>query len=69
MAHGKLAVRPDFRYRALHVLMLPMVPVGENEFVVWDLVERRGARLRYEGAGASVHLLDVSAIDLAPKAH
>lgn len=29
-----------------HAVIMPLVPVGDGEFAVWDLVARRGARLR-----------------------
>jgi hypothetical protein len=47
---------------ALHALTLPMLLVDrdKNEFVVWDLVGRRGAQLTYERAGASVRLVEVA---------
>lgn len=47
---------------ALHALTLPMVLVdrNKNEFVVWDLVGRRGAQLRYESDGMTVRLADVN---------
>ncbi|HET6462738.1 MAG TPA: serine hydrolase domain-containing protein [Candidatus Krumholzibacteria bacterium] len=47
---------------ALHALTLPMMLVDreKNEFVVWDLVGRRGAQLTYERAGESVRLVEVA---------
>lgn len=54
---------------ALHALTLPMLLVDrdKNEFVVWDLVGRRGAQLTYEGAGANVRLVEVSPFTTIPR--
>jgi CubicO group peptidase (beta-lactamase class C family) len=54
---------------APHALMLPMMLVDRDQFVVWDLVGRRGAQLRYSREGNEPKLLDVTTINLAPKAH
>ncbi|HKW13942.1 MAG TPA: hypothetical protein VJS69_05605, partial [Candidatus Krumholzibacteria bacterium] len=54
---------------APHALMLPMVLVERDQFVVWDLVGRRGAQLRYGHDGGGVKLLEVTPIDLSPPAH
>lgn len=50
-----------------HALMLPMMLVEHDQFVVWDLVGRRGAQLRYGREGGAVKLLDVTPIDLSPR--
>ena len=54
---------------ALHALTLPMMLVDrdKNEFVIWDLVGRRGAQLRYEGTGDNVRLVDVSPFTTIPR--
>jgi len=52
---------------APHALMLPMMLVEHDQFVVWDMVGRRGAQLRYWREGGAVKLLDVTPIDLSPR--
>jgi len=52
---------------APHALMLPMMLVERDQFVVWDLVGRRGAQLRYGREGGAVKLLDVTPIDRSPR--
>jgi len=44
-----------------------LVDREKNEFVIWDLVGRRGAQLRYEGTGDNVRLVDVSPFTTIPR--
>jgi hypothetical protein len=43
--------------------------VERDQFVVWDIVGRRGAQLHYGHENGNVKLLDVTPIDLSPNAH
>jgi CubicO group peptidase (beta-lactamase class C family) len=42
-----------------HAVMLPLAPVGKDEFVAWDIVARRGARLRFAWVDGGAHLESV----------
>ena len=41
---------------APHAVIIPLVPVGQDEFVAWDIVARRGSRLRYTPASGGYRL-------------